>query len=84
MKKPYFYHKFEVAMSVKAGFYEHFVSFVKDFCAQRDLRIEWVRTVECDGFVSVLFGLRGDYIIPTTLVSFGYLWRMELEGLLKQ
>lgn len=84
MKKPYFYHKFEVAMPIKASFYEHFVSFVKDFCAQRDLRVEWVQTVECDGFVSVSFVLRGDYMIPTALVSLGYLWRMELEDLLKK
>ena len=84
MEKPYFYHKFKVDMPVKAGFYENFVSFVKDFCIQRELRVEWVQTVECDGFVSVSFILRGDYMIPTALVSLGYLWRMELEDLLKQ
>lgn len=84
MEKPYFYHKFKVDMPVKTGFYENFVSFVKGFCAQRDLRVEWVQTVECDGFVSVSFILRGDYMIPTALVSLGYLWRMELEDLLKQ
>lgn len=84
MEKPYFYHKFKVAMSVKAGFYENFVSFVKDYCAQRDLRVEWTRTVELDGYISVSFVLRGEYMVPTTLVSLGYLWRMELEDLLKQ
>ena len=84
MEKPYFYHKFKVDMPVKAGYYENFVSFVKDFCIQRELRVEWVQTVECDGFVSVSFILRGDYMIPTALVSLGYLWRMELEDLLKQ
>lgn len=84
MEKPYFYHKFKVDMPVKTGFFENFVSFVKEFCAQRDLRVEWVQTVECDGFVSVSFVLRGDYMIPTMLVSLGYLWRIELEDLLKQ
>ena len=84
MEKPYFYHKFKVEMPVMAGFYENFVSFVKDFCAHRDLRVEWVRKVECDGFVSVSFIIRGDYMIPTVLVTLGYLWRMELEDLLKQ
>ena len=84
MEKPYFYHKFKVEMPVKAGFYENFVSFVKDFCAQRDLRIEWIQTLECDGFTSVTFYLRGDYMLPSTLVSLGYLWRLELGDLLKQ
>lgn len=84
MKKPYFYHKFKVEMPVKAGFYENFVSFVKDFCAQRDWRVEWTQTVELDGYISVSFVLRGDYMVPTALVSLGYLWRMELEDLLKQ
>ena len=84
MEKPYFYHKFKVEMPIKAGFYENFVSFVKDFCAQRELRVEWVQAVECDGFVSVSFILRGDYMLPTMLVSLGYLWRLELEDLLKR
>lgn len=83
MEKPYFYHKFKVSMSVKAGFYENFVSFIKDFCAERDLRVEWTQTVECDGFVAVSFVLRGDYMIPTVLVNLGYLWRTELENLLR-
>ena len=84
MEKPYFYHKFKVEMPIKIGYYENFVSFVKDFCAQRDLRVEWTRAVDCDGFVSVTFILRGDYMIPTMLVSLGYLWRMELEDLLNK
>ena len=81
MEKPYFYHRFKVEMPVKAGFYEAFVSFVKDFCAQRELKIEWVRTVEGDGYTSVTVILRGDYMLPTTLVSLGYLWRLELQDL---
>lgn len=84
MEKPNFYHKFKVEMPVKAGFYENFVSFMKSFCEQRDIRVVWVRTVECDGYVSVSFVLRGNYMIPTTLTSLGYLWRIELEELSKK
>lgn len=84
MEKPYFYHRFKVEMPIKAGFYESFVSFVKDFCAQRDLQVEWTRAVELDGYVSVSFILRGNYMIPTMLVSLGYLWQMELQDLSKQ
>lgn len=80
MEKPYFYHKFKVEMPVKAGFYEAFVSFVKDFCAQRELQVEWTRAVELDGYVSVSFILRGDYMIPTMLVTLGYLWQLELQN----
>lgn len=82
MEKPYFYHKFKVEMPVRAGFYENFVSFIKDFCAQRDLRVEWIRTVECDSYVSVSFILRGDYMLPTTLVSLGRLWQLEMQTFL--
>ncbi len=84
MGNPYFYHKFKVEMPVKTGFYGEFVSFMKTFCIQRDLKIEWVQNVEGDGYTSVTFVLRGDYMLPTTLVSLGYLWRLELENLLKQ
>lgn len=84
MEKPYFYHKFKVEIPVKAGFYGEFVSFMKSFCIQRDLKIEWIQNVEGDGYVSVTFILRGDYMLPTTLVSLGYLWRLELEDLLKR
>lgn len=82
MEKPYFYHKFKVEMSVRNGFYENFVSFMKSFCEQRDIRIEWVRNVEFDGYVSVTFILRGDYMLPTTLVSLGRLWQIEMQTLL--
>lgn len=84
MEKPYFYHKFKVEMPVKAGFYEDFVSFMKGFCAQRDLKIEWIQNVEGDGYTSVTFILRGNYMLPTTLVSLGYLWRLELQDLLNK
>lgn len=84
MEKPCFYHRFKIEMPVRAGFYEAFVAFVKDFCAQREIRVEWVRTVELDGYVSVSFILRGDYMIPTMLVSLGYLWQIELQELSKQ
>lgn len=81
MEKVSFYHKFKVELSVKNGFYENFVSFIKDFCAQRDLKVEWVQNVECGEYVSVTFILRGNYMLPTTLVSLGYLWRLELQTL---
>ena len=84
MEKPYFYHKFKVELSVKNGFYENFVSFIKDFCAQRDLKVEWIQNVECGEYVSVTFILRGNYMLPTTLVSLGYLWRLELQTLSNQ
>lgn len=82
MEKPYFYHKFKVEMPVRNGFYENFVSFMKSFCEQRDIRIDWVRNVEFDGYVSVTFVLRGDYMLPTTLVSLGRLWQIEMQTLL--
>lgn len=81
MEKPYFYHKFKVEMPIKAGFYEDFVSFMKTFCIQRDLKIEWIQIVEGDGCVSVTFILRGDYMLPSMLVSLGYLWRLRLQFL---
>lgn len=81
MENPYFYHKFKVEMPIKAGFYENFVSFMKSFCAQRDIRIVWVRNVECDGYVSVTFVLRGNYMLPTTLVSLGRLWQLEMQNI---
>lgn len=84
MEKINFYHKFKIEMPVKAGYYENFVSFVRDFCAQRDLRVGWLKAVECDGFVSVSFVIRGAYMIPTMLVSLGYLWQMELQNLSNQ
>lgn len=82
MEKPYFYHKFKVEMPIRNGFYENFVSFMKSFCEQRDIRIDWVRNVEFDGYVSVTFVLRGDYMLPTTLVSLGRLWQIEMQTLL--
>lgn len=81
MEKPYFYHRFKVEMSVKCGFYENFVSFIKDFCTERDLKVEWIQTVECGEYISATFVLRGDYMLPTTLVSLGYLWQLELQTL---
>lgn len=78
MEKPYFYHKFKVEMSIRSGFFEDFVSFMNSFCSLRSLRIEWVRNVECADHVSVTFILRGDYMLPTTLVSLGMLWYSEL------
>ena len=78
MEKPYFYHKFKVEMPIRNGFYEDFVSFMKSFCILRGLRIEWVQNVECADHTSVTFILRGDYMLPTTLVSLGMLWHSEL------
>lgn len=82
MEKPYFYHKFKVEMPIRNGFYENFVSFMKSFCNQRDIRIEWVQNIECAGHTSVTFILRGDYMLPTTLVSLGRLWQLEMQTLL--
>lgn len=81
MEKPYFYHRFKVEMPVRNGFYEYFVSFMKDFCAQRDIRVEWVQNIECAGYTSVTFILRGDYMLPSTLVSLGRLWQSEMQNL---
>lgn len=82
MEKPYFYHKFKVEMPIRNGFYENFVSFMKSFCGQRDLKIEWLQNVEGDGYTSVTFVLRGDYMLPSTLVSLGRLWQSEMQNLL--
>lgn len=81
MEKPYFYHRFKVEMPVRNGYYEDFVSFLKEFCSLRDLRIEWVRNYEGADFVSVNFILYGDYMLPSTLVSLGILWHSELVRL---
>lgn len=81
MEKPYFYHRFKVEMIVGNGYYENFVTFLKEFCSLRDLRIEWVRNVECAEYVSVTFILHGDYLLPTTLVSLGRAWQSELTRL---
>lgn len=78
MEKPYFYHKFKVEMPIRNGYYENFVTFLKEFCSLRDLRIEWVRNVEGAGYTSVTFILHGDYLLPTTLVSLGRAWQSEL------
>lgn len=78
MEKPYFYHRFKVEMPVRNGYYENFVTFLKEFCSLRDLRIEWVRNVEGAGYTSVTFILHGDYLLPTTLVSLGRAWQSEL------
>lgn len=82
MEKPYFYHKFKVEMPVKSGFYDDFVSFMKSFCAQRELKIEWVHIFEFTGYTSVTFILRGSYMTPSTLVSLGRLWQSEMQILL--
>lgn len=82
MEKPYFYHKFKVEMAIREEFYEDFVSFMKSFCAQRELRIEWTQSIECAGYTSVTFILRGDYMLPSTLVSLGRLWQSEMQILL--
>lgn len=82
MEKPYFYHRFKVEMPVRNGYYESFVSFMKSFCSQRDLRVEWLQNIECDGYTSVTFILRGDYMLPSTLVSLGRLWQSEMQNLL--
>lgn len=83
MEKPYFYHRFKVEMPIRNGFYENFVTFLKEFCSLRDIRIEWVRNVEGAGYTSVTFILRGDYMLPSTLVSLGRLWQSEMQTLLK-
>lgn len=82
MEKPYFYHRFKVEMPIRNGYYENFVTFLKEFCSLRDLRIEWVRNVECAGYTSVTFILHGDYLLPTTLVSLGRAWHSEMTRLL--
>lgn len=82
MEKPYFYHRFKVEMPICNGFYEDFVSFMKSFCAQRDIKIEWVHIFEFTGYTSVTFILRGDYMTPSTLVSLGRLWQSEMQVLL--
>lgn len=78
MEKPYFYHRFKVEMPIRNGYYENFVTFLKEFCSLRDIRIEWVRNVEGAGYTSVTFILHGDYLLPTTLVSLGRAWQSEL------
>lgn len=82
MEKPYFYHRFKVEMPIRNGYYENFVTFLKEFCGLRDLRIEWVRNVEGAGYTSVTFILHGDYLLPTTLVSLGRAWQSEMTRLL--
>lgn len=77
MEKPNFYHRFKVEMPIQNGFYEDFVTFMKSFCAQRDLTVEWVQTSELAGYTSVTFILRGDYMTPSTLVTLGILWQLE-------
>lgn len=84
MEKPYFYHKFNVSVAIETRFYEDFILFVRDFCAQRDLRVGWTRVIELDDHVSLSFVLRGAYMIPTTLVTLGYLWQEKLQTLKKQ
>lgn len=84
MEKPYFYHRFKVEMPIRHGFYESFVSFMKSFCDQRDIRIEWVQTIELTGYSSVTFVLRGDYMIPSTLVTLGMLWESEMQNILAE
>lgn len=81
MEKPYFYHKFKVEMPVKNGYYENFVTFLKEFCSLRDLRIEWLQNFEGAGFISVTFILHGDYMLPSTLVSLGRAWQSEMARL---
>ena len=81
MEKPYFYHRFKVEISIKNGYYEDFVSFLKEFCNLRDLRIEWLRNYEGAGFTSVNFILHGDYMLPSTLISLGREWQSELVRL---
>lgn len=81
MEKPYFYHRFKVEIPIRNGYYENFVTFLKGFCTLRDLKIEWVRNVECAGYTSVTFILHGDYLLPTTLVSLGRAWQSEITRL---
>ena len=81
MEKPYFYHRFKVEMPIRNGYYESFVTFLKEFCSLRDIRIEWVRNVEGAGYTSVTFILHGDYLLPTTLVSLVRAWQSELVRL---
>jgi len=81
MEKPYFYHRFKVEMPIRNGFYENFVTFLKEFCSLRDMRIEWVRNVEGASYTSVTFILHGDYLLPSTLVSLGRAWQSELVRL---
>lgn len=81
MEKTYFYHKFKVEMPIRNGYYDDFVSFLNDFCSLRDLRVEWLRCVEFVGYTSVTFILRGDYMIPSTLVSLGQEWRSRMAYL---
>lgn len=78
MEKPYFYHRFKVEMPIRNGYYEDFVTFLKEFCSLRDIRIEWVRNVEGAGYTSVTFVLHGDYLMPSTLVSLGMNWRSTM------
>lgn len=82
MERTNFYHKFKVEMPICNGFYEDFVTFMKSFCAQRDLKIVWYRVFEFTGYTSVTFILRGSYMTPSTLVSLGRLWQSELQILL--
>lgn len=82
MGKTYFYHRFKVEMPILNGFYENFVAFMQSFCGQRDLKVEWVQNIECDGYTSVTFVLRGDYMLPSTLVSLGRLWQLEMHSLI--
>lgn len=84
MEKTYFNHKFNVEMPIKNGYYEDFVSFLKDFCSLRDLRIEWVRNYEGVGFTLVTFILYGEYMLPSTLVSLGRAWQSEFIRLSKK
>lgn len=81
MEKPYFYHRFKVEIPISNGYYENFVTFLREFCSLRDLRIEWVRNVECAGCTLVTFILHGDYLLPTTLVSLGRGWQSEITRL---